>query len=273
MSLLGWAVAGGIQGAGRGAAEVLKTKRMLKGEKLRHDYLMTRQKAQQEFQRELSGEERASREKLAGQATESREGIASRATESRERLAGQATESRELIAGEAMESRERMSGEGMESRETIARERTKLLKEEGEKNRQLRRDLAKADALKGGKGQLKERDELENRKYLSKRLGLDRLLEQRGEFAGEDNEEEANKSLEDEILEMHNKIDHIMTLRNETGKWPWETRVTRSDVEEWSRESGKSYEETVLEFLGLAYRVGTSDRRSRKHSPMLAPSH
>ncbi len=271
MSLLGWAVAGGIQGAGRGAAEVLKTKRMLKGEKLRHEYQLARQKSQQEFQKGLAGEERASRETLAREATASRETLAREAMGSRETIAGDAAASRESIASEGTKSRQSIASEATKSRESIASERTEFMKEEGRKNRKLRRDLSKAGLLKG-EGQLKEPTELELRKYLaSERFNLDALKKER-EFLDDDEQERATE-LDFEIAYIRTKIDHVINFRNETGKFPWEVTLTRENIEAQMKDTGKSYEEQVQEFMGLLYKVPIRIRTKPTHSPFLAPSH
>ncbi len=270
MSLLGWAVAGGIQGAGRGAAEVLKTKRMLKGEKLRHEYQLARQKSQQEFQKGLASEATASRETIAREGMKSREDIAAAGTKSREDIAGAATASRETISREAMGSRETISREAMGSREDIAGERNKLLKEEGRKNRQLRRDLSKAGLLKGVE-KLKEPSELEARKYLAERFNLSGLKEQR-ESLGEDEQERATE-LDFEISEIYVKIDDIINTRNETGQFPLGIKITRENIESSMNATGKSYEETVQEYMERLFDVPLRLRTKPTHSPFLAPSH
>ena len=256
MSLLGYGIAGGIAGVGKGLTDVAAHKRKLEGERLRDKYLMKRVKQQQEFQK--------------GQAEKTQEFQKSERLEDQEFRSDEAEKGREFTAGEGEKPRQHQEGLAEKDREFRSGEAEKgrdFQREENRKNRALRRDLETTD-LSEGPRPMTFSEESDAQEMLAVKFRLTRLAEE-AEILDPSNpeDEELLKQKRDAIERINEKIDHYITVMKATGKWPHEINVTRSTIKSWERNKGKSYEDTVKMLLALGYVIPPSLLRQPRPLP------
>ena len=220
MSLLGYGIAGGISGIGKGLSDVAAHERKLEGERLRDEYLMKRVKQQQEFQK--------------GQVSEGRD------FQRDERISGQDFRSDE--AGKGRVFQKGQTGEDREFRAGEAERGRNFQREENRKAHALRRELAK---LPEGSKPLTISEEKDARKMLAEKFS--RLMGESLDIYADDPDNAA-------IKEIQQKIDHYINTWNDTGKWPNRITVTEPMIEAWM-EKGESYQEVIQYMLELGYIV------------------
>ena len=273
MSLLGFAAAGGMAGAGKGLMDIAAHKRKLEGERLRDEYLMKRLEKQQEFQagesakgRELTKSEDAlSREHSSLLAEKGRELTRTEGALGRKHRSLLAEEGRELTRSESKKGRDLTRTEGALGRKFKAEQQKDQQEFEADQRRLVRKSRRELSSIT---------DEAKARDLMSERLGLE-VLQKRAEALAEagiglaKEERLEMDTLEARIKSIQDRIDHIVGFRFEQGKWPWQVKLTRADLTDWMKETGGTWEGIVNRALSLGHTIDPSDQKQFPSTPDL----